>query len=107
MNPKNIYRETETGLTAEFTQTISEDALEHQISIECEGTVTAGTAGISVLPQGATQYTALRDVADAVLSLDLSAAPHTIRFSGRFTSVKVTPDNDFDGDSFSVTVMGW
>lgn len=107
MNPKNVYRETETGLTAEFTQAISEDALEHQISIECVGTVTAGTAGISVLPQGATQYTALRDVADAVLSLDLTVAPHTIRFNGRFTSIKVTPDEDFNGTSFAVSVMGW
>ena len=107
-NSTNIYRETEPLVDNAATVTIALDAnaLTHQITIETAGVVTTGTATIGVKAEGASGYTLLRDATDAVLSLDLTAAPYTLRFSGRFTSLQVIPDT-YDGSTYSVTVMGW
>lgn len=107
MNSKIVYEETQAGLVAAGTIAISKEAVEHQVTVSCVGTTTAGTAAVAVKAVGSAVFSDLVDEAGDALALDLATAPHTIRYNGRFTEVKVTPDEAFDGDSITMTVSGW
>lgn len=102
---KLVYTQTEEGPEG-ATLPLNVNAEEHQVTIEALGVVGDGLATIGVKAVGASTYTLLRDNTDAVLSLDLTAGPYTIRFNGRFTHLQVSSE-DFDGTSLKVSALGW
>lgn len=103
-----IYAKNEADLDAEVVIDIDEAAEEHQVSIEMQSasTITTGTIALAVRPRGCTDPTPVVGSDGTALALDMTAGPHTIRFSGRFIELTVTPTN-YDGDTFSVAAKGW
>ena len=99
-----VYTDYATAVTGQTTLACNTASNVHQISLVVNGSPSAGSLGVEVMPHGTNVWMAL-SVNGVAVSMSMTSNNSFGPFDGSFKGVRVTPTG-FNGTSFDVIVSG-
>lgn len=86
-----------------------DDCTDHQISVDTNGSISAGSVALWGLPLGKTTYETVFNLngTPAAISFTLTGATQKARFSGRYSAFRLVPTGITGAGTYSANLSGW